>query len=106
MKIIPEKLDWEFGKIKGFYGKTLLDKKNGGIKLVKVIPLADYPIHKHPNKTEFIYVLEGNPIIIIGEKEYTSEKGDFFTLPKATNHSIKNESTTNECLLIIGVIKE
>ena len=57
MKITPEKLNWEFGKAAGFYGKTLLDKENGGLKLVKVIPLANYPIHQHPNKTEFIYVL-------------------------------------------------
>ncbi len=57
MKITPEKLNWEFGKAAGFCGKTLLDKENGGLKLVKVIPLANYPIHQHPNKTEFIYVL-------------------------------------------------
>ena len=50
MKSTPEKLNWEFGK-------TLLDKENGGLKLVKVIPLVNYPIHQHPNKTEFIYVL-------------------------------------------------
>jgi quercetin dioxygenase-like cupin family protein len=106
MKITPEKLDWEFGKVNGFCGKTLLDKENGGLKLVKVLPSADYPIHQHPNKTEFIYVLEGNPIITIGEKEYISEKGDFFTLPKSVNHSIKNKNNTNECLLIVGSIKE
>ena len=106
MKTTPKKLDWEFGKVNGFCGKTLLDKENGGIKLVKVLPLADYPIHQHPNKTEFIYVLEGNPIITIGEKKYISEKGDFFTLPKSVNHSIKNESKSSECLLIVGAIKE
>ena len=57
MKITPEKLNWEFGKAAGFCGKTLLDKENVGLKLVKAIPLANYPIHQHPNKTEFIYVL-------------------------------------------------
>jgi len=34
MKSTPEKLNWEFGK-------TLLDKENGGLKLVKVIPLVN-----------------------------------------------------------------
>ena len=41
MKITPEKLNWEFGKAAGFCGKTLLDKENGGLKLVKVIPLVN-----------------------------------------------------------------
>ena len=106
MKLKIEEIDWEFGKVSGFCGKTLLNKKKGGIKLVKVFPLADYPIHQHPNKTEFIYVLEGNPIISIGENKYISQKGDFFTLPKVINHSIKNKSKTNDCLLIVGAIKE
>ncbi len=57
MKTTPEKLNWEFGKAARFCGKTLLDKENVGIKLVKATPLANDPIHQHPNKTEFIYVL-------------------------------------------------
>ena len=57
MKITPEKLNLEFRKAAGFCGKTLLDKENVGLKLVKVTPLANDPIHQHPNKTEVIYVL-------------------------------------------------
>ncbi len=57
MKTTPEKLNWEFGKAARFCGKTLLDKENVGIKLVKATPLANDPIHQCPNKTEFIYVL-------------------------------------------------
>ena len=106
MKIKTEELEWEYGKVKSFCGKTLLDKKNGGLKLVKVSKKAVYPTHQHPNKTEFIFVLEGNPTITIGEKEYDSKKGEFFNLPHSVNHAIENKSDQNECLLLVGSIKE
>jgi len=106
MKINIEELDWEYGKVDNFCGKTLLDKKNGGLKLVKVSVKAIYPTHQHPNKTEFIFVLEGNPTITIGEKEYDSKKGNFFKFPPLVNHAIENKSDQNECLLLVGSIKE
>ena len=106
MKINIEKLDWEYGKVDNFCGKTLLDKNNGGLKLVKVSVKAIYPTHQHPNKTEFIFVLEGNPTITIGEKEYDCKKGEFFKFPHSVNHAIENKSVKNECLLLVGSIKE
>jgi quercetin dioxygenase-like cupin family protein len=106
MKINPTDLEWEYGKVKNFYGKTLLDKNNGGIKLVKVSEKAIYPIHQHPNKTEFIYILEGNPIITIGEEKIPGEKGEFFILPNSVIHAIENKNESNECLLLVGSIKE
>ena len=96
---------WQTGKVKGFSGKNLIDLKNGGLKMVKVEPFATYPSHLHPNKTEFIYVLEGNPKIEIDGLNYNGEKGDFFILPKAIKHSIANPVDL-ECLLLVGAINE
>jgi len=104
MKLNTNNLEWEYGKVENFCGKTLLEKNNGGIKLVKVSAKAVYPTHKHPNKTEFIYILEGNPIITIAEKEYSGKKGEFFILPNNINHAIENKNI--ECLLLVGSIKE
>ena len=83
-------LKWVSGKVKGFAGRDLIDLDNGGLKMVKVDAFAEYPIHLHPDKTEYIFVLEGTPQIEIGPNTYSGEKGDFFILPKAINHSIKN----------------
>jgi len=99
----PELMDWTSGKVKGFSGKSLIDLKNGGLKMIKVDPFATYPSHLHPNKTEFIYVLEGSPKITIGENNYNGVKGDFFILPDSIKHSIAN-STESECLLLVGGI--
>ena len=105
MKINSNNLEWEYGKVENFYGKTLLDKNNGSLKLIKVSPKAIYPTHKHPYKTEFIYVLEGNPVITIAEKKYSGKKGEFFLLPNNINHAIENKNKNVECLLLVGSIK-
>lgn len=98
-------LKWETGKVNGFKGKGLIDLSNGGLKLVKVNPFATYPSHTHPDKTEYAYVLEGNPKMTIGETIYTGEKGDFFIFPKSIKHSIGNPND-NECTLLVGAIKD
>lgn len=91
------------GKVKGFRGGSLLDLPNGGFKKVKMDAFAAYPIHLHPNKTEFIYVLEGNPTITIGDETFNGQKDDFFALPANVNHSIANPNK-NECLILVGSV--
>ena len=99
-----EQIEWVSGKVKGFAGRDLINLDNGGLKMVKVDPFAIYPSHLHPEKTEYIFVLEGSPQIEIGKDIYTGEKGDFFILPNAIKHSIKNPNDT-ECRLLVGSIK-
>ena len=103
--IDTNELDWKESNVKGFLSKSLLDLNNGGIKLIKVEPHSNYPIHKHPEKTEFIYVLEGEPQIVIGEQSYQGKAYDFFTLPFDVEHSIENNSN-NECQLLVGSISK
>ncbi len=97
-------LSWKSGKIKGFKGKELIEHSNGGLKLVKVDPFSTYPSHIHPDKTEYVYVLEGNAKMTIEESIYTGEKGDFFIFPKSRKHSIDNPND-RECILLVRAIK-
>lgn len=103
--IKPNLLNWENTKIKGFSSKQLIEVKNGGLKLIKVEPASTYPIHNHPETTEFMYVLEGSPEIIIGDSHYSGKKDDFFIFPKSVNHSIIN-NMDKDSILLIGAIKE
>lgn len=104
-KIIPEKLEWSEGRVKNFFGKELITLQNGSLKLIKVAPLTSYPEHLHPDKTEYAYVLEGNPDFSIGEENFTGKPADFFIFPKNEKHAIHN-NTNAECLLLIGSIHE
>lgn len=103
-KIKSGLLDWTTGKVKGFYGKDFVNLEKGSVKLVKIDPFALYPVHVHPDKTEYAYVIEGNPEFEIEDQHYSSEPGDFFIFPIALKHAIKNK-TDVECLLLIGAIK-
>lgn len=103
--IKPEKLDWKSGKVNGFFSKQLIDMENGGLKLIKVEPASEYPLHFHPDRTEFIYVLEGAPGITIADKYHTGNQGDFFILPRSVKHAISNKHSS-ECILLVGAIKD
>lgn len=103
-KIKSYQLEWSTGNVKGFQGKELLNINNGSFKLIKISPLSAYPIHVHPDKTEYAYVLEGTPEFIIENTEYTSVPGDFFIFPLKMEHAIKN-NTHLECLLLVGAVK-
>jgi len=66
---------------KSFLGKEYLQLNNGSVKIVKVEPKAFYPIHVHPNKTEYAFVVIGNPEFLIGDKTYFSNAGVLFISP-------------------------
>jgi mannose-6-phosphate isomerase-like protein (cupin superfamily) len=102
-QIQTNELAWSAGKVKGFLGKNLIDIKNGGLKKVLVEAGADYPVHLHPDKTEFIYVLSGQPTITIGEEIFSAIADDFYILPAGIMHSIKNEKK-EACQLLVGSI--
>ncbi|HNP18780.1 MAG TPA: cupin domain-containing protein [Fulvivirga sp.] len=98
-------LEWTEGNVKGFLGKQLIDQKNGTFKLVKVNPKTSYPLHRHPDKTEFAYVIEGHPEFEIDSDQYQSKVGDFFIFPIGKRHAIRN-NTEAECQLLVGAIME
>lgn len=99
----PSNLSYNTGAVKGFSGKGLIALKNGGLKMIKVDPNAIYPMHSHPQKTEYIFVLEGNPTIIIDKERFEGTKEDFFILPTGIPHGIENH-TNSACILLVGAI--
>lgn len=52
-KVESNTLDWTAGKVKGFYAKQFIDLDNGTVKLIRVDAKAVYPLHRHPDKTEY-----------------------------------------------------
>jgi|SRR6185312_5428805 len=103
-KIKPDTLNWAEAKVKGFHGKEFINLEKGSVKLVKIDPLAIFPEHLHPEKTEYALVIEGTPEFMIENESYKSEVGDFFIFPAGKKHEIKN-NTSKTCILLIGAIK-
>jgi quercetin dioxygenase-like cupin family protein len=94
------------GKVKGFSGADLLSLKNGSIKLVQINPKSDYPIHIHPDKTEFLYVLKGVVTCQVDADNYIVNEGDFITFPAKSKHKIENCSTDSATVLVGGIKEE
>ncbi len=45
--------------------------------------------HKHLAHSESIYILEGEEIMILGQKEMIVKAGDFVFVPKITPHAVR-----------------
>lgn len=103
-KINQSLLECSEGKIKGFKGKDFISLQNGSVKLVRVKSFSKYPIHLHPDKVEYAFVVQGNPNFMIDANSYSSEPGDFYIFSANTKHAIEN-NTDEECILLIGAIK-
>lgn len=103
-KIETEVLSWTAGKIKGFCSKELISRETGGFKLIKIDPHSIYPEHIHPDKIEYIYVMEGNPEFVINTDLHKSKPGDFFIFPEKTKHTISNNGDVH-CIILVGSLK-
>ncbi|MBS1666342.1 MAG: cupin domain-containing protein [Bacteroidetes bacterium] len=103
-KLITGELNWKEGKVRNFLSKELLNSESGTVKLVKIIPDAAYPLHNHPDKTEYCYVLQGLLFCKVGEESFAGTAGDFFIFPCTIQHALANHSD-EDCIVLIGAIK-
>lgn len=104
-ELLTSKLEWEKMPVNGFTKKDLISNSSGGLKLVKIMPGCEYPLHRHPNKTEFAYVLEGTLQATIGDTVYKGQSGAFYQFPCGEIHGLKNPGEV-ETIAIIGALKE
>lgn len=104
LKVQHAEMEWHEGQVKGFAGKQLIEAQNGGLKLVKVQPETSYPLHLHPDKTEYAYVLKGKVNFEIDGKYFDCSESDFCIFPAKTKHAIHNRSK-EEVILMVGAIK-
>lgn len=99
-----EMVNWLSTKIDGFSFHQLIDEKNGGLKFIKITPGSNYPIHQHPNTTEFALVVNGQALITKNEEEFISKVGEVVIFPNGIKHALANKSN-KDVILLVGAIQ-
>ncbi len=98
----PE-LEWKSTPVKGVSAKELIALSEGTAKLIRLEAHSQYPVHQHPDRSEYAYVLEGTPTLFDGQTHHPCRPGDFVTFPARTPHSLGNASDL-PVLLFVGAI--
>jgi quercetin dioxygenase-like cupin family protein len=94
---------WQATPVEGVFGRDLLASPEGTAKLIRLMPGARYPLHRHPGRTEYTYVLAGSPRLIVDGRTYDASAGDFVTFPAGAPHALENQGET-EALLFVGAV--
>jgi uncharacterized cupin superfamily protein len=78
---------------------------NFGINLTELAPGAVSALfHHHTKQDEFVYVVSGNPILVLGDKEFALQAGDCcgFKAGTGVGHQLVNRSQETVLYLEIG----
>ena len=78
---------------------------NFGVNLTELAPGSSSALaHFHTKQDEFIYILEGTPMLMLGDKEYLLHPGDFcgFRAGTEVGHQLVNKSQNPVLYLEIG----
>ena len=81
-----------------FSPKIIAEVNNEYVKLSKVKG-QEVPWHAHENEDELFYIVSGNLLMELEEKDpFIMETGDLFVVKKGTTHRV---SSTEECLIML-----
>ena len=71
--------------------KATRDETGGSFSLLEAEEPAGFgpPLHIHHDAAEAFYVLEGEYIIHVGEREYSCPAGSFIFIPAGTPHGFR-----------------
>ena len=96
------------------FKQVLFDWKERGEEIKGRLSMFNYAVlkpsgyfnqHSHGDKnigmTEFFYILEGNALVKIDEKEYEVEKNTLVIVDSGEVHSMKNTSNTQPVIYIV-----
>ena len=78
---------------------------NFGVNITRLSPGAISSLsHSHSRQDEFIYILEGNPTLVISEEEFQMSPGDCVGFPAGSGlaHQLINRSSLLVAYIEIG----
>lgn len=96
------------GRVKGRVKRRLGDHfslTKFGVNLTELAPGSVSALfHHHTEQDEFVYIVYGNPTLVMGEREYVLRAGDCcgFKAGSGIGHQLANRSTETVLYLEIG----
>jgi mannose-6-phosphate isomerase-like protein (cupin superfamily) len=60
--------------------------------------------HKHHKEDNFWYIVSGEGIVLLGDKEFEVKEGDSFIIPKGIVHSAKTDSNNQMRILQVECV--
>jgi len=66
--------------------------KKGTLKILEVSPGEMFSYQNHQKRSEFWYVIEGNPTVILNDKTTKHKPGDTIKVGKRVKHRISNKT--------------
>jgi mannose-6-phosphate isomerase-like protein (cupin superfamily) len=84
MSIMPERLT--FGEVE-ILVRAPADKTGGAVTVFEENEPVDTPLHVHEHEDELFYVLEGEHVFQVGEREHRVGPGELVFAPRGDPHS-------------------
>ncbi len=101
--IHTDNMPWEPTSVAGVSVKELVHEAHGTAKLIRLTANSQYPEHRHPSCTEYVYVLTGILTITVDEQCQEASPGDFVLVPQDVLHALAN-NTLMDVVLWVGAI--
>jgi mannose-6-phosphate isomerase-like protein (cupin superfamily) len=84
MSIMPERLT--FGEVE-IVVRAPADTTDGALTIFEENEAVDTPLHVHEHEDELFYVLEGEHVFQVGEREHRAGPGELVFAPRGVPHS-------------------
>lgn len=83
---------WEPAPVEGVSWQLLKDVPEGTIKRFRLQAGATYPLHHHPDRSEWVYLVEGTLTLTLGSAVQELHPGDFAWIPARLPHGLGNQT--------------
>lgn len=94
MVIDPSDMEWRgHERFPGMLMKTLITSKENphlSLNVVRIPPGVELAYHDHADEVETVYMIAGEGILTLGDREVPFEAGQVVALPKGFKHCLKN----------------
>lgn len=72
--------------------REFIKNKKCTVKIIEVNPKGVLSLQSHMKRSEFWYIIEGSPVVIVGNKKRKAKPGSIVKIGKGIKHRIMNKT--------------